>query len=56
MKSHHPSLHTYHFPYLFLPSPYPCLGIRIGYARKGCDLPCGKKGIKAQRVKVHGKS
>jgi hypothetical protein len=28
------------------------LGIGIGYARKGCTLPCGKKGLKAQRVKV----
>jgi hypothetical protein len=36
--------------------PYPCLGIGIGYTRKGCTLPCGKKGLKAQRVKVAGKS
>jgi hypothetical protein len=49
-------------PYLqlsiFIPFylPYPCLGIGIGYTRKGCTLPCEKKGLKAQRVKVVGKS
>jgi hypothetical protein len=26
------------------------------YTRKGCTLPHGKKGLKAQRVKVVGKS
>ena len=45
-------------PYLplsiFIPliSPYLCLGIGIGHAMKGCTLPCGKKGLKAQRVLI----
>jgi hypothetical protein len=49
-------------PYLplsiFIPliSPYLYSGIGIGHTRKGCTLPCGKKGLKAQRVKVAGKS
>jgi hypothetical protein len=57
MKGHRPFP-----PYLplsiFIPliSPYLCLGIGIFHTRKGCTLPCGKKGLKAQRVKVAGKS
>jgi hypothetical protein len=49
-------------PYLplsiFIPliSPHLCLGIGIGHIRKGCTFPCGTKGLKAQRVKVVGKS
>jgi hypothetical protein len=33
------------------------IGLGIGFAKlaKGCTLPCGKKGLKAQRVKVAGK-
>jgi hypothetical protein len=27
----------------------------VGQISKGCTLPCGKKGLKAQRVKVAGK-
>jgi hypothetical protein len=48
-------------PYLpysnFIPLifPYLCSGIGICHTRKGCTLPCGKKGLKAQRVKVVGK-
>ena len=56
LKSHRPSL-----PYLplsiFIHSISPFfLGIGIGYTRRGCTLPRGKKGLKAQRVKVVGKS
>jgi hypothetical protein len=57
MKGHRPFP-----PYLplsiFIPLifPYLCSGIGICHTRKGCTLPCGKKGLKAQRVKVAGKS
>jgi hypothetical protein len=49
-------------PYLplsiFIPliTTYLFFGIGIGHTRKGCTLPCGKKGIRDQRVKVVGKS
>jgi hypothetical protein len=56
----HPSFHFGVVPTLsiFIPliSPYLCLGIGIFHTRKGCTLPCGKKGLKAHRVKVIGKS
>ena len=57
VKIHHP-LPPYLPLSIFIPliSPYLCLGIGIGHARKGCTLPCGKKGLKAHRVKVVGKS
>jgi hypothetical protein len=37
-------------------SPSLCSGIGICHTRKGCTLPCGKKGLKVERVKVAGKS
>jgi hypothetical protein len=57
MKGHHPFP-----PYLplsiFVPVifPLPLFGHWVGHARKGCTLSCGKKGLKAQGVKVVGKS
>jgi hypothetical protein len=57
MKGHRPFP-----PYLplsnFIPliSPYLCSDIGIYHTRKGCTFPCGKKGLKAQRIKVAGKS
>jgi hypothetical protein len=58
MKGHHP-LPPY-LPlsiFISLISPYLCSGIGIFHTSKGqCTLPCGKKGLKAQRVKVVGKS
>jgi hypothetical protein len=58
MKVHHPFL-----PYLslFIISPliiYPLhwFGHWVFQASKGCTLPCGKKELKAHRVKVDGKS
>jgi hypothetical protein len=50
------SHHTYHFSSFFLSSiPYTGPGIEFAKLAKGCTLPCGKKGLKAQRVKVAGK-
>jgi hypothetical protein len=50
------SHHTYHFSLFSLSSiPYTSPGIGFSNIEKGCTLPCGKKGIKAQRVKVYGK-
>jgi hypothetical protein len=56
MKGHHP------FPpylplFIIFPLIYPCIGSGIGFAKlvKGCTLPSGKKGLKAQRVKEAGK-
>jgi hypothetical protein len=57
MKGHRPFL-----PYLpffhHYPShiPLPLFGNWVCHTRKGCALPCGKKGLKAQRVKVASKS
>jgi hypothetical protein len=47
-------LTTFH---LFSLSSIPYIGSGIGFAKlaKGCTLPCGKKGLKAQRVKVASK-
>jgi hypothetical protein len=47
MKGHHPFP-----PYLSL---FIGSGIVFSKVAKGCTLPCGKKEIKAQRVKVDGK-
>jgi hypothetical protein len=50
------SHHTYHFSTSSFSSiPYIDLGIGFAKLVKGCTLPCGKKGLKAQRVKVVGK-
>ena len=50
------SHHTYHFSSPSL-SSIPYIGSGIGFAKqaKGYTLPCGKKGLKAQRVKEDGK-
>jgi hypothetical protein len=56
MKGHRP------FPpylplFIFFPLIHPIHWFGIGFAKlaKGCTLPCGKKGLKAQRVKIAGK-
>jgi hypothetical protein len=54
MKGHRPFVTTFH-PYSSH-VPLPLFGHWVRHTRKGCTLPCGKKGLKAQRVRVAGKS
>jgi hypothetical protein len=44
--------------FIIIPLIYPLhwFGHWVCQASKGCTLPCGKKGLKAKRVKVVGKS
>jgi hypothetical protein len=57
MEGHHPFLPYLPlfiiFPLIF---PLPWFGHWFYQASKGCTLPCRKKVLKAQRVKVAGKS
>jgi hypothetical protein len=56
MRGHLRSHHTYHLSSFSRSSiPLDWFGHWVGQISKGCTLPCGKKGLKAQRVKVAGK-
>jgi hypothetical protein len=57
MQVHHPFL-SYLSLFIIFPLIYPLHWFEhwVFQASKGCTLPCGKKGLKAQRVKVAGKS
>jgi hypothetical protein len=57
MKGHHPFL-PYLPLFIIVPLifPLPWFEHWVCQASKGCTLPCGNKGLKAQRVKVADKS
>jgi hypothetical protein len=56
MKGHLP-FPPYLSLFIFSLSSIPYIGSSIRFSKlaKGCTLPCGKRGLKAQRVKVAGK-